>query len=90
MRRSARLPMPGCERMAQIVPAKIMNLSSQQCIAPCLGIDLDNGVSLVSENLRRMALPAKPQMRLVHLTAGFGACLSTTYVMNYATQLKIS
>ena|GEM_PF-3240412 len=40
------------------MPAKILNSSSLQGVAPRLGVDLDNWISLIRENMGRViALP---------------------------------
>ena len=54
MRWSTSFPVPSCEGMPQVMPAKIMDVGPQQGITPCLGVDLDDGVSLVDKNVRRV------------------------------------
>lgn len=39
------------QSVPQVMPPEILNPGPLQCIAPSLGIDLDDWISLISENL---------------------------------------
>ena len=45
------LAMPSRKSVAQIVPPEIIDSCPQQRIAPCLGIDLDDGILFVGEHV---------------------------------------
>ena len=51
MRRCTCFSMPCGKRMPQVVPPKIMNSSPRQGITSCLGVDLDDGISLIGEHM---------------------------------------
>ena len=58
MFRCTRLPMPCGKAVPQVMPPKILNLGPQKGIGPCLGVDLDDWISLARENMSRViALP---------------------------------
>ena len=49
--------MPRCKGMAKIMPAEILYTRPHKCIAPRLGIHLNDGIALIGENMRRMIAP---------------------------------
>lgn len=52
------LPVPGGIGVPQVMPPEILNPGSLQRIAPSLGVDLDDRIAVVSENMGRViALP---------------------------------
>lgn len=53
--------MPCGERVSQVMPPKIRNLSPLQRVPPCLGVDLDDWIALVSENMAWMSAFDKAQ-----------------------------
>lgn len=62
--RCSRLAMPSREGVPQVMPPEILNSGPLQCIAPRLGIDLDNWISLVAENMGRVI--ALPTLQHIH------------------------
>jgi len=57
---AASLTMPSSKGVPQAMPSEIMNFSPQQRIAPNLGVDLDDWIALVNENMGRViALPPR-------------------------------
>ena len=49
-----RFPVPGGEGMPQIMPTEIMDAGPEQRVTPCLGVDLDDWISLIRKNMSRV------------------------------------
>lgn len=54
VRRCSCLAVPGCKRMPQVIPAEAVNTRQLQCLAPGLGIDLQDGIAFVGKHMHRV------------------------------------